>query len=137
MPGLTFGVLLCLVVVAGTAGGAATRYERHGPQARRGPAGALAIISLTVAVAVALILFGVALLEISLSALQALGLASAFGVFGALVAARYVDHALALGSWRTAVGALARDVPWRRIGTALSGAAGDARKLLQQTRPPH
>lgn len=136
MPAVTVGVLLCLVVAAGTVGGGATRYERHGPPAHRGPASALAIVCLTLAVFMALILFGAALLQFSGTAWRLLGVACAGGGFGALAAARYVDHVLAGGSWRRAVGALLRDVPWRRIAAAVSGVVSDARRRWQGSRAP-
>ncbi len=141
MSGWTLALLICLVVVLGTLGGAATRYERYGPARQRGPAGALAVISLTLAVTIAVVAFGVATLQTDGLAWRLLGLACAAGVFGGLVAARGVDHYLVLRSPRGAVRAVGADgrsmgrsmgavlamVPWAPVAAALSGTA-DARK---------
>ncbi len=131
--GLT--VLICLVAVTGTVGGAATRYERYGPSHQRGPAGALAVVCLTLAVTVALTVFGVATVQTDGVAWRLLGLACAGGIFGGLVAARGVDHFLVLHSPRLALAALVGDarsilgrlrellgrLPWRQIANATSG----------------
>ncbi|MBA2552421.1 MAG: hypothetical protein H0V10_01730 [Geodermatophilaceae bacterium] len=131
--GLT--MMICLVAVTGTVGGAATRYERYGPTHQRGPAGALAVICLTLAVTVALTVFGVATVQTDGIAWRLLGVACAGGVFGGLVAARGVDHFLVLRSQRQALAAVAEDarsilrrlreslgrLPWRQITDAMSG----------------
>ncbi len=128
-------VLILLVAVMGTVGGAATRYERYGPERHRGPSGALAVISLSLAVSVALTAFSVATVQTDGVAWRLLGVACAGGVFGGLVAARGVDHFLVLRSQRQALAAVAEDarsilrrlreslgrLPWRQITDAMSG----------------
>lgn len=146
-------LLIVLVAIAGTAGGASTRYERYGPVNHRGPAGALAVVSLSLAVTVALTVFGIATVQTDGVAWRLLGVACAGGVFGGLVAARGVDHYLVLRSHRQALAALAQDarsalrraqeicrqVPWRQLAAetsgALSEAMADARRRLQHDRP--
>lgn len=149
MPAGSLALLICLVAVLGTLGGAATRYERYGPARQRGPAGALAVISLSLAVTVALTAFGVATMQADGVAWRLLGVACAGGVFGGLVAARGVDHYLVVRSRRQALAALAEDarsavrlvqqvlavIPWRTIAEATSGAMSGARPHLQQDRP--
>lgn len=159
MSGWDLAFLICLVAVTGTVGGAATRYERHGPARHQGPAGALAVVSLILAVTVALTVFGVATVQTDGVAWRLLGVACAGGVFGGLVAARGVDHYVVLRSRRQALAALAEDarsalrrleparrraadvlrrVPWRSIAeataVALSGVLADARRRLQNDR---
>ncbi len=142
-------VLILLVAVMGTVGGAATRYERYGPERHRGPSGALAVISLSLAVSVALTAFSVATVQTDGVVWRLLGVACAGGVFGGLVAARGVDHFLVLHSSRRALSALGEDtraavaraqqllgqIPWRQLADAtsgaLSGAVADARRRLQ------
>lgn len=136
-------MLIGLVAVLGVLGGAATRYERYGPPQQRGPAGALAVASLTLAVPVALIAFALATVRGDGLAWRLLGVACAAGVFGGLVAARGVDHYLVLGSTRGALAAVGGDarrlgrgvrtlvgrVPWGRVATALSGTATPHRRV--------
>ncbi len=148
MSGWNLALLICLVALTGTVGGGATRYERYGPVRQRGPAGALAVVSLTLAVTVALTAFAVATIQTDGIAWRLVGLACAGGVFGGLVAARGVDHYLVLRSRRQALTAvvedaqsalrrsreLARQVPWRQVAAAMSGVLADARRRLQHDR---
>lgn len=136
-------LFICLVAVAGTVGGAATRYERHGPPQQRGPAGALAVISLTLALTVALTVFVVATVQTDGVAWRLLGVACAGGLFGGLVAARGVDHYLILHSCAGAMSALLDDavrgartvqevlrpLPWQSIADALSGIRKEAERV--------
>ncbi|CAN5728682.1 hypothetical protein BH18ACT7_BH18ACT7_06060 [soil metagenome] len=144
----TLALLIAAVAVFGVLGGAATRYERYGPEHQRGPAGALAVVSLTFAITVALVTFAVATLQAEGLAWRLLGVACAAGVFGGLVAARGVDHYLVLRSTRGAVRALRGDVrrgghgvravaalvPWAPVAAALSGTAQPRRR---QRDPSH
>ncbi|MEJ7702854.1 MAG: hypothetical protein WKF47_03975 [Geodermatophilaceae bacterium] len=142
MPAFSLAVMIGLVAVMGTVGGAATRYERYGPAGQRGPAGALAVISLSLAVTIALTAFGVATLQTDGVAWRLLGAACAGGIFGGMVAARGVDHYLVLASRRQALAALAQDarsgmraiqellapLPWQSVADALAGARIDVSK---------
>lgn len=144
----TLALLIAAVAVLGVLGGAATRYERYGPAHQRGPAGALAVVSLTLAMTVALVAFAVATLQADGLAWRLLGVACAAGVFGGLVAARGVDHYLVLRSTRGALHALRGDarrggdglrtlaglVPWAPVAAALSGTAQPRRR---QRDPNH
>lgn len=143
----TLALLIAAVAVLGVLGGAATRYERYGPAHQRGPAGALAVASLTLAVPVALVAFAVATVQGDGLAWRLLGVACAAGVFGGLVAARGVDHYLVLHSRRGALHALRGDVrragggvravaalvPWAPVAAALSGTADARRRLGDRT----
>lgn len=138
-------LMISLVAMCGTIGGAATRYERYGPTDQRGPAGALAVISLTLAVTVALTAFGVATVQTDGLAWRLLGVACAGGIFGGLVAARGVDHYLIVHSRQRALAALVEDgrsvarrlggllamLPWRRIADATSGTRHVSRERSQ------
>lgn len=140
MPMWNLLLLIVVVAVMGTVGGAATRYERYGPADQRGPAGALAVVSLILAVTVALTVFGIATVQTEGVAWRLLGLACAGGIFGGLVAARGVDHFLVLRSHRQALAALVEDarrggrsvagltrfVPWQALADACSGSRTDA-----------
>lgn len=133
----TLASLIAAVAVLGVLGGAATRYERYGPARHRGPAGAAAVISLFLAMTVALVAFAVATLQGDGTAWRLLGAACALGVLGGLVAARGVDHYLVLNSVGAAGRAVGTDVqraglsvrrllallPWDRLTSALSGDA--------------
>lgn len=149
MSGLIVAVLIVSVAAAGTAGGAATRYERYGPARHRGPAGAAAIVSLSLAVALALTVFGVVTLQADGAAWRLLGGACAGGLFGGLVAARGVDHYLVLHSGRAALTAVGADlravargtaallsrVPWQPVADAVSGGSDELRRRLPADRP--
>ncbi|MGI8531772.1 MAG: hypothetical protein ACR2KN_02095 [Geodermatophilaceae bacterium] len=137
MSAWSLAVMIMLVAAMGTVGGGATRYERHGPAQQRGPAGAIAVISLTLAVVVALTTFAVATLQADGLAWRLVGVSAAAGLFGGLVAARGVDHYLVLRSSRHAVHAVAGDfrtggrivsvllrrVPWHSVAAAVGGRA--------------
>lgn len=143
----TLALLIVLVAVLGILGGAATRYERYGPSHQRGPAGALAVVSLTLAVTVALVTFAVAAVQADGMAWRLLGVACAAGVFGGLVAARGVDHYLVLHSIRGTLTALRADVrragdgvravarllPWGPVAAAVSGTAQPRRRAGDRT----
>lgn len=143
--------LICLITVMGTVGGAATRYERYGPRHHRGPAGALAVVSLSLAATVALTVFGVATVQTDGLVWRLLGVACAGGVFGGLVAARGVDHYLVLRSRQSALAALVEDarrtgrafqeflapVPWQSVADAMAGARTDAAQSDRREPAPH
>lgn len=147
MSAWTLTMLIVLVALAGTVGGAATRYERHGPARHRGPAGFVAVISLTLGGTVALVTVAVALLQTDGLAWRLLGLACVGGLLGGLVAARGVDHYVVLRSVPMAVRAVGNDgrrgrrgvtstlgrAPWRRVAAALSGHASP---LAHRDRSP-
>lgn len=137
MSAWTLTLLIVLVALAGTVGGAATRYERHGPARHRGPAGFLAVISLTLGGTVALVTVGVAVLQTDGLAWRLLGLACVGGLLGGLIAARGVDHYVLLRSVPAAVRAVGDDgrrggrgiastlgrAPWHGVAAAVSGNA--------------
>ena len=137
MSAWTLTLLIVLVALAGTVGGAATRYERHGPSRHRGPAGFVAVISLTLGGTVAMVTVGVALLQTDGLAWRLLGLACVGGLLGGLIAARGVDHYVVLRSVSAAARAVRDDgrrgrrgvtstlgrAPWHRVAAAVSGQA--------------
>lgn len=130
---LVFGFLVLVVVLAAAVGGAATRYERVGPRAHRSAAGAVAVLAMVLAASVLLALFVVTVWETAGTPWRMLGAVATISVLAALAAVRFVDHMLALGSYQVAARALVqdvqgvRDLPWRQIGAAMSGALGEVR----------
>lgn len=134
MSGPGYALLLCVVIIAGTVGGGATRYERCGPPAERAVAGAIALLAWCTALLLSLGLFAITALHTAGTAWRILGVACALGALGALIAARFVDHTLALRSWRSAWHALIMDVPWRRLADGISTGARVTRDRVRQSR---
>ncbi|CAN5175491.1 hypothetical protein BH20ACT5_BH20ACT5_13800 [soil metagenome] len=77
--------------------------------------------------AVLLALFVVTVWQTAGTPWRMLGVVAATSVLAAVAAARFVDHLLVLGSPRAAAAAVVHDVPWRRIGVAMSGAVTEVR----------